>query len=409
MTDSSPVQYVTVTCRVCGTRLDERQSDTPRDVACHMCQTMVKVPAFDASAVKKASKPTADVEGYGLLDLNSSESVERSRRAAEALLIVCPICRARLHYSPKREAHQVQCPDCQELVRVPSKAEARAKQEKDKGSRKPDPVEPLAVPAPTVAPRQYSQWFLHATSHIKREPDPVPPKHLFFSDTFNFPWQRGVVSRWGFLTIGLTAISIVGVVLSDLYQNASGINGFVIAFFALPIIWIAIWTASYACAVWLVVLIDTANGNREIVNWGDQNWREWIIQMVYVEYLLGIAAACAHGVGVLVRLSGNSYWAGFAPTLTVLFPIIALSGLERGGSWNIFSKDIFLSLFRRPLHWLGFLLISTLVTLAPTALIAWLLQVAPSAVLALAGPLAAYLVLIHARLLGRLAWAVGRD
>jgi hypothetical protein len=92
-----------------------------------------------------------------------------------------------------------------------------------------------------------------------------------------------------------------------------------------------------------------------------------------------------------------------------LFPIIALSALERGGSWNFFSKGILASLFRRPLTWLGFFVISTFVTVVPAALIAWLLQAAPWGVLAVAGTLGSMVVLVHARLLGRLAWAVGRD
>jgi hypothetical protein len=172
---------------------------------------------------------------------------------------------------------------------------------------------------------------------------------------------------------------------------------------ALPAIWIGLWTASYGAAVWLVVAIDTANGNREIVHWGEQNWREWIPQMVYLEYLLGLAAAAAHGIGLLAERAGGPYWPVFTGSFVLLSPIIIVSSLERGGSWNIFSKEILKSLWRSPLVWAGFFLLSGLLVAGWAWAWAWLLFAFPMLALAVGGLGWATVLLIHARLLGRLA------
>lgn len=209
--------------------------------------------------------------------------------------------------------------------------------------------------------------------------------------------------RWGYLSFGLSVLMALAGALMMMMGELSDISGLGLAFVALPAIWILLWTASYAAAVWLVVAIDTANGSHEIVNWGEQNWREWIPQMVYLEYLLGVAAAAAHGIGLLAERGGGPYWPVFTGAAILLSPIVIVSSLERGGSWNIFSKEIFKSLWRSPLIWAGFLILSGLLVGGWTWAWIWLLSAFPLLALAIGGPGWAAVLLIHARLLGRLA------
>ncbi|MBX3443952.1 MAG: hypothetical protein KF774_16205 [Planctomyces sp.] len=408
MSDSSPVRYVTVVCRVCQSRLDERQDERPRRVKCPVCQTSVAVPAASETPPSPPVR-LPDVEGYALADSATRAGAERLRKAADVVLVVCPICRARIHATPEKDAGQMSCPDCLEPVRIPSRTEARAAAAQSQPRRKAEVVE--AVPLrPTSArrPREYSQWFLQAQSSIRRDPDPEPPKRLYLSDTFSIPWQREVRSRWLGLTLGLTALCVIGLLTLHLFEQASGAMGMALAFFALPMIWVAIWTLSYAAAVWLTILIDTANGCRTIISWGDQNWREWVLQLTYVQYLLAITLMLSHGVAWLVRLAGGAYAATFGVTAVLLFPVVVVSALERGGSWNFYSPGVLGSLFFRPGAWLGFWAISGALAGVVGLGLSWLMEQSLTAGLLVAGPTAAALVLMHARLLGRLAWASGR-
>lgn len=407
MSEASPVRYVTVVCRVCDTRIDERQGDSDRDIRCPMCHSAVTIPAIGSEpAPRPKSLPTGNVEGYSLLTADEAQNRQKQARAANVILVVCPICQARLHFAPKKDPYQATCPDCHEPVRVPAGREAREKQQKDKPPRKADAVEPLPVPATTSRTREYSPWYLQAQAHIRREPDAKPPRSLFFSDTFTLPWQKGVLSRWVYLSLGLTAVGLIAMVILMLREDGGAIGGFGLAFFALPILWIVLWTAAYAATVWLVILIDTANGNREIVSWGDQNWREWVIQLVYVEYLIATAAMFAYGIGFLARLAGAPLWPVFGAAVTLLFPLIALSALERGGSWNFFSKAIAGSLVRSPGLWISFFLLSAALVVPWTVAWGWLALHWMGAAAAVGGIVWAAILLIHARLLGRLAYGL---
>ena len=89
--------------------------------------------------------------------------------------------------------------------------------------------------------------------------------------------------------------------------------------------------------------------------------------------------------------------------------IVVLSALERGGSWNFLSKAVAMSLFRSPLLWLAFLLLSGLIGGGWAAAWWWMFQNWTVAAVAISGVVWSAVVLIHARLLGRLAWGISRD
>jgi hypothetical protein len=402
---------VTVVCKTCDTRLDEEALSEPHEMICPVCFSMVVVPAASQAAVKKGPqfKSDPDLEGYAMLPLEGPEAEARAKKAQDVILVVCPICRARLHVAPKKEAYHIKCHDCHELVRVPSRGEHRAKQKKEAIPDKRDAIEPVPVGQVETQDRSYSSWYLKSQTLTRRESDARPPKSVYFSSTFTFPWERELVLKWIYLSVGLTVFAMLGVLLVGMYSEGGGIPGMAMGFFALPLIWIGIWTTSYAASVSMAIITDTANGNQRIVNWADQNWRDWVITMAYVDYLIAVAALGGYVTNKLLELAGTpAPAAGFVVT-AIAFPYVILSALETGGGLNFVSANVTLSLVRKPLAWLGFYLLAAILTAGIGGAIWGLWQISPYLAGALGGLLLAAWILILARLTGRLAWAISRE
>jgi len=180
-------------------------------------------------------------------------------------------------------------------------------------------------------------------------------------------------------------------------------------FLVLPIFWSSIWTFSYAATLILAVVEETAAGNDEI-NWPDEDWRQRVWKFLYVGYLLVLAALAGAGVGVLVQRYSGHFWPPLFTTIFFAFPIIVLSSLEASSPWAPITPAILRSLIVRMWCW-GFFYIETALVAAPCAVLVFFgfsfrhpfwtaFLVAP--------PLSA-VVLIYARLLGRLAWRITED
>ncbi len=406
----SEQRIVTVVCRVCQTRLDEEAASEPRESICPVCQSLVIVPAASAST-KPASvlRTEPDLEGYAVLPLEGAEAEARAKKAQDVILVLCPICRARLHSPPRKEAYHIKCHDCHELVRVPSRAEHRAKQKRDAIPDRLESVEPVPIGRAEVAERTYSSWYLKAHGEIRREPDAQLPEHLFLSGTMTFPWEREIFMKWVFLSLGTTFFSLVSALLVALMSEGYAPSGLATGFFALPLIWGGIWTVSYAASVCMAIVTDTANGNQRIVNWAEQNWRDWIITMAYVQYLAAVAALAGYVTTQLLRLAGVPSSLPGLVVSAAAFPYVVLSALETGGGLNFLSANVTLTLAKKPLPWLSYYIIAGGLTIGVAASIWGLLLVSPLLAGAAGGVLVAAWLLIQARLLGRLAWAISRE
>lgn len=410
--ESAPI--VVAICKVCGTRIDEFAERHAKQVPCPDCLTMVMIPCLSdvgrTNAEDKAAK-SQNPDTYRLLlqpvDATPDEAAAKPRK--KEFLVVCSICRARLHVEPRAEAGQIKCPDCFEFVRVPSLADAEAQLARQSVPKKPMPqVQALPVPA---APRQrrLRNEFSKAQAEIRREkPDP-PPRWVFFSNVFDFPWSAGVFSRWAFLSVGLMAISMVFAGIMHILAAGSSYMLMSIAFFALPLIWIGIWTYSYATSVWITILEDTASGNVRIHNWLQQNWREWVIESCRFSMILGYAVALAHCVGYAVGMAGGDYLTAAGDTLFLAFPIMMLSALHAGSVFSPLTWPIVSSLARSWMAWLLYFVLSGLVLFGWGAVWWFGMLHAQLVVSILGGPVWAAAWLIWARLLGRLGWAIAQN
>jgi hypothetical protein len=410
MPDPAP-RFVTVVCRVCETRLDEEAAPEARESICPICHSLVIIPAAGQAVVKKGPVFQTDpnLEGYSLLPSSGPQAEEQAKRAQDVVLVVCPVCRARLHARPKKEAYHIECHDCRESVRVPSRAEHRAREKRDAIPKPEMNIEPVPVGQVVASDRVYSGWYLKAQGEIRREADPRPPRSVFFSSTFTFPWEPDILMRWVYLSGGLTFFAMVAAVMATLLGDGAAPSTLAIAFFALPLVWIAIWTVSYAASLSMAIVTDTANGNQKIINWAEQNWREWVITMAYVQYLIAVAALAGYVARVATQALDGPADAVFVGVTAIAFPYVVLSALESGGGLNFVSANVTLTLIRKPLWWVGYYLLAGALTAAVAGAVWGLWQVHPYLAGGLGGVVLAAFLLVQARLLGRLAWAISRE
>jgi hypothetical protein len=399
------LQYVTVVCPVCHARLDERVTAAPQTIKCPDCFTELRVPAADEiKAAQPDKKPQPEVGTYQLQspsDAPEHASARQRKRDEEVVLVVCKVCGARLHPSPKREPRAVQCPDCHEPVRVPSLMEAAERKRREQIPALLQPVQALPVPAPEPRPELSTEYW-EMTAVIQREEEPDPPRWTFFSGVFTFPWHAEVWWRWLLMSLGLSVLGLIVGLVTLIFLGTSNYSGIVLAFFVLPAAWITIWTVSYGASCWLVVVEDTASGNQRTHNWQQESWRDWVLTACYVGYVVCQSCVVGYGTGLLAELTGIGFWQGMLPTAWVAFPILILSSLEAGLWWVPLTKPIVQSLAKHVGAWLMYYVLSTVVVGGGAAAGMLFLTRLPVAGLLLLGPIWSTVVLIHARLLGRL-------
>ena len=187
-------------------------------------------------------------------------------------------------------------------------------------------------------------------------------------------------------------------------------NGYLIAvpFFALPAVLLVLWTGSFAVSGALTVLEDTAAGNDVIPHWNDGGWGDWLGDSYGPVFLAAATwTACFPIAKVAAVWSAAVYWPTFLATFVFLFPIVLLSTLQAGSYTVPFTGTVLKSLVTKFRTWLVYYLVAGAVAAVYVGPLAvglyhgwWFLT------LILTGPLLSSVMLIEARLLGRLGWRV---
>jgi predicted RNA-binding Zn-ribbon protein involved in translation (DUF1610 family) len=319
------------------------------------------------------------------------------------ILVVCSTCHARLHPRWDQAGKKIVCPDCGKTLRIPW-----PKRRAENALPRPEDIGDYGVREAEKTVRSSTEFY--EAQVIYARPVPPPPRWTFFSGVFQFPWCQGNIGRWAILSFGLavTGQMVVGA-LALLGVGGGGVGSIAvvaIGFLVLPISWSSIWTFSYAATCMLAVVEETAAGNDEI-NWPEDGWRERVWKLLYTGYLFVLAALAGVGVGSLVRLCVDDFWVAPVATVYFVFPIILLSSLEAGSPWAPITPAILRSLLVRMWCWAIFYLEIVLLA-AP-----WIVLVLfgfylrhPFWTALLSAPLLSALMLIYARLLGRLAWRI---
>ncbi len=379
-----------VKCPECGSVLTAPVSMAGKTLSCPGCLAEVVLPAGDVQVPLELSKPeppeisTAPDDDPG--DADSEDSYRIAGSSREAALPATP--------RPKKPPEEV-------VETIPlSSVQSRA-----------------ANDLPTVGgtyglgkvhdrPVMKIQVF-EALARVKQEKTQPPPRSVFFSNVFDFPWRSGeAFSRWLWISLGVSAGTILIAVCIAVVE-AVGNGGWLLAgFFLMAMVALVLWSLSYAVVCANAILQETAAGNSVIEGWPDGGVREWVF-----EFLPMIFIYLVSGTVTLVVAMPLQIWLGFLlPQVLLLqvftFPVVWLCALDAGSIWIPFSWSVVRTIGAVPRTWWQFwglsgaMLAAALGTLVgATRLNYWIAAV-------IAGPVLASVFFIYPRLLGRAVWQV---
>ena len=335
----------------------------------------------------------------------AKSAAKSAKDAAPSITLECPTCHELVKATVGAKPSRVPCTFCGAPLSVPDERTLAGWQAKKIEPPSPEEIgEYAAGPVHQVQALRRGGVF-DRMAEIRQEAIPPPPRWTFFSGVFTLPWRRDAVVYWAYLTLGFTAIMIIGLVLKGLASAFSGMStGVAAAFFLLPIIWVSFMTFSYAAACGLCVLESTAGGLDRIEGWPDPNWKDWMTQLIYVAWIGAIPLAVSYGLAVLGETQGISMVWTMPIAFFVIYPISLMSALEANSIWVPLTKSILGSLAKWWWCWLIFYLVSGLLATGIIAAAAFAIDSSSDIVFLGLGPLLPAALLIYFRLLGRLGW-----
>lgn len=233
------------------------------------------------------------------------------------------------------------------------------------------------------------------------DPLPPPPRWPMVSGVFTFPWHLQTLACWMVISIGLI---VLGYLLGMLLGPGSRLGIMGPRVLGLPIAVAKVLTLSYASVCCLKVIEETSYGWDSIDLSTDLDWKGWAYYYAYLCFQVFQAALLGMGVKLI------TFSASWTPMICVTFatlPIILLSSLAANSAWLPWSL---LTVLRslRPLwrQWLLFYVETGSLIMVWVTLTASGLRASPWLVPLHSGPLLAAVMLIYARLVGRLAWHI---
>jgi hypothetical protein len=238
----------------------------------------------------------------------------------------------------------------------------------------------------------------------EREAEKLKPTSLpLLIGVFEFPWHIQTIGAWIPMSLlllvagGMQAcLFTFGVQAGLLGVRTIGVSAFIATVIAL----------GYAAACCTTVIEETADGNVAIQEWpGALQWKDWAWNLVFMLVMLLESALIAFI---------PTFWIGlwtWIPTILLtlaVFPIVYLASSEEG-AWAPTSVVIYRSLATRPLLWLAFYVEYFVVMFAWDIVTFVAILIMQWWALLVACPLLAAVMLIEARLLGRVAWCIGKS
>lgn len=234
-------------------------------------------------------------------------------------------------------------------------------------------------------------------------PPDVPHAYLLQGVLF-FPWRQQNLLRWASLSVGLwlagtlSWYTIAAMMALGVPWDPNAIRAgaaFLPAFFSILL------TGCYGSALILAIIKDTAFGHNDLANPPTSNWHDWVSSCRYPSYSLVVAGL----IGYFISLPLPAFQAPFAIIIAnLLFPLFLLSSLETRNALGIASGPVLRSIPSMIGPWIGFQSISQSLVASVVAIIwVWFPSMPYLCVLCTA-PLVAAVIMIYARLLGRIAW-----
>jgi hypothetical protein len=236
------------------------------------------------------------------------------------------------------------------------------------------------------------------------EEPPQPPRRPMLSGVFTFPFQLNALSPLMFISLGLMVFGW----LLMFWLEYGAIMGATSAYYlGMPTLAAGMLAFGYAAACSFSIIEETSNGWNTFEIAPDTEWKEWIWSFLHIGALLAEAGI----IGYALRLvcTTDSWLPMIAGTLAV-FPPVLLGALAADGAWvPLAMGKILQSFFLVAWAWGLFYLETIPLAVGWTMLVkTGLAGQGPWLTPLYAGPLLAVIILICARLIGRLAGCIAK-
>ncbi len=238
-----------------------------------------------------------------------------------------------------------------------------------------------------------------------KKPKPQPPRWPMFSGIFLYPFYLCTLASWMFIAAGLT---IFGWLFMFWWEYAAIMHATGAYYLGLPVFAAGLLTIGYAASCSFGIIEATSNGRDEFEVLHLVEWKELIWNFLHIAALAAQAGVIGYAVEML---SGSDSWLPMLVGTLAVFPLVLLGALAADGAWAPLAiGKILQSIFLVPWAW-GLLYLETTPMIAAWT---WLVVTqlggqGPWFVPLYAGPLLATIILIYARLMGRLAGCIAES
>jgi hypothetical protein len=411
---------VAVVCQLCGTRTYAPLEKIGQTIKCPDCHTLNEVPPLKGESPAKTAGPTLE----GTEEFGMSEVVDRPKYR--------PLQAARGEYEvlsaldPASIEHRLTAPGqaaASGRKARPAASVTAADQSEDEEVSLSAPVERVTVehipvnyveiePEDPMYDGRYDDGAIGDAVDPKA-PDAWKRAPLVYG-ILDILWQPAAVLRLvGFgVWLGIVAVLARLGVAYALEQGKEQIWALFIMWGGIPIG--AAWLFAFASAV-QAVIESAANGETEVSAWPDMNVIEWFAasRFIVVAALVAAIPGGLLGAATLAASTDNPAMAAFGvaapPVLSwlVLFPLVLYSMMVEDTVFAIISNETFRSLHLAADGWVFFYMYSIVLVLLATGAAAMML-VDQFLVAALGSCAMVAVLIIYARLLGRLMWYAGQ-
>jgi hypothetical protein len=267
-----------------------------------------------------------------------------------------------------------------------------------------EPVKPAAEPVETRVVPDFVKRHIRAAEQKRvsaAKELPPPPRWPMLSGIFNFPFYLNTLSPWMFISLGLMVFAW----LFMFWLEYGAMDTTIAYYLGLPALTAGILAIGYAASCCFSIIEGTSNGWDTFEVSPGTEWKEWIWSFLHITAL----ASQAGMVGYALQLvCSTDSWLPMIVGTLVVFPLVLLGALAADGAWAPLAiGKILRSFFQVGWAW-GLFYLETIplavgwTLLVQTGLAGQGRWLAPL----YAAPLLAAIILIYARLIGRLAGCI---
>ena len=336
-------------------------------------------------------------------DLQLHASVDQPNPTEnQSFHITCPLCQSQLHVHVDQVGKNVTCSDCDSVMEVPKPPSPKSKSQ----LILVDPELDLCPTEATDLPSVNAESLLSKAGEELEERErvkPVPPKRPFDDGVYTFPLRLNVLPLTG--AFCLLANIIVMLAAGGVETEGLGMIIGLVLMTAAMLLAIILFVFGSVCCI--AIMEETSRCVDQIKEWPPFDIVFWLWNTLFVVSTMAVSLLPCFLLNQIIP--STFLWVG-PIFLFALFPIILLCEMESNSPGFPYSPLVVRSLRELPSVWMRFYLRAFVMALvlAVCCGVCCYQGYGPS-ILLVTVCLGAVMVIIYARLLGRLAWVIGEQ